>query len=403
MAKITKKDKMVVECDGKFVKNYDFAYEQNEKKRKREERIERLSEEKPDEVQTCLATNRTTNHRLVHLTLTNEKRMFWVLLSELAEMFNEELKPTNGRPKALLSDLIFASALKLYTNSSGRILESDLKLFESHGLIKKVPKANTINDFLNCEATSDLFLTILQITALPLQLIDGEMVAMDSSGFGSYQYERWVKVRFKIGKDGKLMKHLWRNYLKAHIASGIRTHAIYSCVITHGTASDDRQAPELLEQLMYNAKPRMISADKAYSSYRTLQIIEKLGAIPIIPFKNNANPSEKSPDIWWLAYNFFKNHREEFDFHYRQRPQVEATFSIVKRKFCEFLRCKKFESQKNELLMKFICHNVCCLIAQIFQKNIDIDFKKTMEEYLNRKVELKEKAISVRKTKRYKD
>ncbi len=50
--------------------------------------------------------------------------------------------------------------------------------------------------------------------------------------------------------------------------------------------------------------------------------------------------------------------------------------------------------------MKLICHNICCLIAQIFQKNIGIDFKKTMEEYLNRKVELKEKAVSVRNTKK---
>jgi transposase len=160
------------------------------------------------------------------------------------------------------------------------------------------------------------------------------------------------------------------------------------------------QVPELLSQMMYNAEPRMISGDKAYSSYRTTQIINKLGAIPVIPFKENANPSEKSPDVWKIAYNFFKNHREEFNFHYRQRPQVEATFSIVKRKFGEFLRCKNFVSQKNELLMKFICHNICCLVAQIFQKEINIDFKECMEEYVNRKVEQKEKVASIKKVKR---
>ena len=391
MAKIYKKDeKILVESNGELIEKYNISHEIEERKK----REEQFKEEKLDEIQTCLALNRTTNHRLVHLTLTNEKRMFWVMLSELAEIFDEEINSTGGRPKATLSDLIFASGLKLYTNTSGRVLNSDLKLFESLGLIKKAPGANTINDFLNCETTSDLLLTALQITAIPLQLIDREMIAMDSSGFGSYQYERWMKVRFKKGKDGKLLKNLWRNYVKAHITSGIVTHAVYSCVITPGNYSDDRQVPELLKQLMYNAQPRMIAGDKAYSSYRTLQIIKKLGAIPIIPFKKNANPQEKSPDIWKLAYNYFTNHRKEFDYHYRQRPQVEATFSIVKRKFGEFLRCKKFESQRNELLMKLICHNICCLIAQIFQREIHIDFKKSMEEYLNRKVEMKEKSAS---------
>ncbi|MFA7708348.1 MAG: transposase [Candidatus Pacearchaeota archaeon] len=323
--------------------------------------------------------------------------MFWLLLSELAEIFDEEIKSTGGRPKATLSDLFFSAGLKLHNNASSRRLNSDLKLFESLGFLKKAPGVNTLNDFLNCETTEDLLLTALQITALPLKLIDRDMIAIDSSGFGSYQYERWMRVRFKKGVDGKELKNLWRNYVKAHITSGIGTHAVYSCVITPGNYSDDRQVPELLEQLSYNAKPRMISGDKAYSSYRTLQIIKKLGAVPIIPFKDNANPQEKSPDIWKIAYNYFTNHRDEFDFYYRQRPQVEATFSIVKRKFGEFLRCKKFVSQKNELLMKFICHNICCLVVQIFQKEINIDFKRAMEEYVNRKVEMKGKIASVRK------
>ncbi|MCK5149600.1 transposase [Candidatus Pacearchaeota archaeon] len=397
MAKIYRGEKIVVESDGKYVKKYKLSDEIA----KREKREASFKTEKPEVVQTCLSTHKSTNHRLVHLALTNEKRMFWILLSELAEIFDEgETESSGGRPKAKLSDLIFSLGLKLYTNTSGRVLNSDLKLFENLGFIFKSPGVNTLNDFLNCEGTKDLLLRILHITAIPLKFIDSDMIAMDSSGFGSYQYERWMRVRFKKGVDGKELHNLKRNYLKAHIAVGTVTHAVYSCVITPGNYSDDKQVPELLGQLFYNSEPRMISGDKAYSSYRTLQIIEKLGAIPIIPFKKNANPQEKSPDIWKIAFDYFKNHKEEFYYQYRQRPQVEAAFSINKRKFGEFLRCKNFVSQTNELLMKFICNNICRLIAEIFERKINVDFKECMEEYINRKAELKEKLASTRKTKK---
>lgn len=280
---------------------------------------------------------------------------------------------------------------------------SDLKLFENMGYIKKAPQTNTLNDFLNCEATKDLLLRLLHITSMPLRFIDGDMIIIDSSGYGSHKHEKWMKIRFKIGISGKQLSQMKREYVKASIAVGRVTHTIYSCVITHGTASDDRQVPELLEQLLYNAQPRIICGDKAYSSYRTLQIIEKLGAIPIIPFRSNANPRKNSPQIWKMIFDFFSNHREEFDHYYRQRVQVESTFSRTKRKFCEFLRCRNFVSQTNELLMKFICNNIASLIAQIYQNGISIDFKKTLEEYTNRKLQEKEKLASLRKVKKLRD
>ena len=51
----------------------------------------------------------------------------------------------------------------------------------------------------------------------------------------------------------------------------------------------------------------------------------------------------------------------------------------------EFLRCKNLKSQTNELLMKLICHNICCLVNEIFENEINIDFKKYIEAYVNRK------------------
>jgi len=52
---------------------------------------------------------------------------------------------------------------------------------------------------------------------------------------------------------------------------------------------------------------------------------------------------------------------------------------MIKMRLGEFLKSKNYEAQKNELMMKFIVHNICCLVSKIFENNIHIDFKKAIE------------------------
>ena len=53
-----------------------------------------------------------------------------------------------------------------------------------------------------------------------------------------------------------------------------------------------------------------------------------------------------------------------------KRSNVESTFSAVKRKFGEMVRSKTGTAQKNEVLCKFICQNVCCLISAMYELGI---------------------------------
>jgi len=41
-------------------------------------------------------------------------------------------------------------------------------------------------------------------------------------------------------------------------------------------------------------------------------------------------------------------------------------------------------------MMKFICHNICCLIQEIFEKGIEVDFTKINLLFIERKVGLLE-------------
>lgn len=313
-----------------------------------------------------------------NLAKTREKKMFYELLFELCEIIPEPIQ-TFGRPRIRIRDSVFSLGLKLYSNYSGRKVSSDLIHARGSGFIEQAPHFNTLTDFLKNPATYDLLKKLLTISAIPLKELE-DSFSIDSSGFGSYQYERWKRYRFSkdYGRGD-------RNYLKGHISIGTKTNVIVACEITTGNMSDVRQMPELLETTSNNFNVKEVSADKGYSSIRMFQMIEEMNALPFIPFKNNANPSDESPSIWREMYYMFKNNKDKFDKKYHKRSNVETTFSMVKMRLGEFLKCKNFETQRNELMMKFICHNICCLVQEMFDNNVHIDFKSASEKYVETK------------------
>ncbi|MEK6856299.1 MAG: transposase [Nanoarchaeota archaeon] len=320
--------------------------------------------------------SKTRDWHIYNLAKTNEKKMFLYLLKELCDLIPEPVQ-TMGRPRIPIKDLTFTAGLKLYTRLSGRTLACDLENAKGAKFISSEPHYNTFNDFMNCPATYDLFIRLLQISALPLQELE-DAFSIDSSGFGTYQYERWKKFRFSPDfEQGKGT----RNYLKGHICIGTNTHIVTACEVTYGNLSDVKQAPELLNVLARNFKPKEVSCDAGYSSKKIHQIIEEMNATPYIFFKSNANPSEFSPEIWKKMYLLFKNEPEKFKKKYHKRSNVESVFSMVKMRLGEFLKSKNYESQRAELMMKFIVHNICCLIQQIFQNSIKIDFKECEDRF----------------------
>jgi hypothetical protein len=55
-------------------------------------------------------------------------------------------------------------------------------------------------------------------------------------------------------------------------------------------------------------------------------------------------------------------------------PNVESTFSAIKRKFGDSVKAKNGASMCNEVLAKFVCHNLCCPIQSMEEFGIDPSF-----------------------------
>lgn len=288
---------------------------------------------------------------------TSEVSLFDKLLSDLVKIVPEPSQQT-GRPRIRLQGEIYCAIEKVYSQLSSRRACSLYGRAMERGDIEKSPCYNVVNILLNREDITPILHKLLAASALPLRSVETTF-APDSSGFRTSQFGQYA-----VEKYGAPKKHKW---VKAHILVGAKTNVIASARITDENASDYPQfEPMVMEAHQNGFDIREITADKGYSSRANYEIAESIGATAYIPFKSNATGRAKGSYIWRKMYHFFQFNREEFLQHYHQRSNVESTFKMVKMKFGEKLKSKNFVAQKNELLCKFIAHNIVVLIHEIY-------------------------------------
>jgi len=281
-----------------------------------------------------------------------------------------------GRPKLPYSDLIFASALKIYSTFSLRRFMSDMKISKEMKLVYSVPCFASVGHFMQKEELTNILKKLISISASPLREVETDF-AIDSSGFSTSRFARYFN--YKWGKESK-----YRIWLKAHIISGVKTNIISGCEITEGDANDSPSLPRLVEETAKNFKVSEVSGDKAYSSRKNLQAIQDIGAVPFIPFKKNVTGKRARSSAWIKMYHYFIYKHDEFLEHYHKRSNGETVFHMLKTKFRDNLRSKSKTAQINELLLKILCHNIVVVIHEI--NELGLKGKFIMEETINNKI-----------------
>ena len=89
-----------------------------------------------------------------------------------------------------------------------------------------------------------------------------------------------------------------------------------------------------------------------------------------IPFKVNSQPGEGGIRSGRSCFTSTRFNRDEFAAHYHKRSNSESVFSMVKAKFRDHVRSKTETAMKNEVLCKFVAHNICCLIMSQLELGI---------------------------------
>lgn len=303
-----------------------------------------------------------------NLAQTNEKARFLELLYELCKGVDEPAQ-TFGRPRLAFADMLFCAAYKIYSTFSSRRFISDLRIAMEHGLILKVPHFNSVSNYLEMESLTPYLKQLITESALPLKAVEWDF-AVDSSGFATAKSVRWLHQKYS--KPHIVDKADW---LKVHLMCGVKTNVVTSVEISDRYAGDSPYFAPLVEATSQNFVMQEVSADKAYSSSKNMQLCLVKGAQPYIAFRSNANAKDpRQTSTWKRMYNFYQYNQERFMQHYHKRSNVETTFSMIKAKFGERLRSKSRTAQTNEILCKILCHNVCCLIQSIYELGVEPTF-----------------------------
>lgn len=303
--------------------------------------------------------------RAYNAAQTTEKESFCRLLRDLVADLPAPA-PKRGRPAIPLSDGVFAAAYKVYSTVSARRFMTDLREAQSKGFILRTPHYNSIFNILDNEDLTPILKTLITRSAMPLRALETNF-AVDSTGFGTQNFYRHFTA-----KHGREID--FRDYVKLHAMVGTVTNVVTAAEATERDQHDSPMLPALVEQTMPHFDVQQVAADKAYNNRKTLEFLDGNEITPRIPFRVNANPNRGNSEVWAKLYHFFELHREEFLASYHSRSNAESTFSAIKRKFGDTIRSKTPTAQRNEALLKVLCHNIVCVIHEMHESGVSAQF-----------------------------
>lgn len=308
---------------------------------------------------------------------THEKSELQALLYELCKNLPEPVeRKGKGRPPLCLPDIIFSSVTKIYSTISGRRYQTDLREAKARGYLMHLPHYNSVFKYLESEALTPYLYELISLSAQPLTSIE-EDFAVDSSGFSTGQFMRWLDVKYGTKEDR-------RQWLKLHLTCGVKTNIVTAVQVTDGYAHDYSFFKGLIDRTAKAGfKMKEISADKGYLGADNMLAALQRGAIPYIPFKTNSVPQSihtPKSQLWTRMYHFYALNRAEFLQHYHKRSNIETTFHMIKSKFGQRLRSRTLTAQINEALCKVLCHNLCCVIQSVHELGIETNFSDLPEQ-----------------------
>lgn len=320
----------------------------------------------------------TQNWPAYNAAQTHEKSELQALLYELCKNLPEPERPRGkGRPSLSLPDIIFASVTKIYSTISGRRYATDLREAKARGYLMHLPHYNSVFKYLESESLTPYLYELIKLSAQPLKSIESDF-AVDSSGFSTGQFMRWLDVKNSTKED----RRMW---LKLHLICGVKTNIVTSVEVSDGYAHDYPYFKPLVERTAESGfTMKEISADKGYLGATNMLASLQKGAIPYIPFKSNSVPHSRGSygpksELWTRMYHFYALNRAEFLQHYHKRSNIETTFHMIKSKFGQRLRSRTLTAQINEALCKVLCHNLCVVIQSVHELGLNASFGEKIE------------------------
>jgi transposase len=302
-----------------------------------------------------------------NLAQTNEKDHFQSLLADLCRNLPDLPAAKTGRKRIPLSDALFAAVFKVYSTLSARRFMCDLEEAHRRSCIQHVLCFNSVLGCLENPDVKPILFDLIQKSALPLREVDTDF-AVDSSGFMTSRYIRWYDQKYGSVKQQA-------EWVKVHIITGVKTNVIAAVEILDKHAGDAPRLPPLVRAAAKGFRVAEVSVDAAYGSRENCDAVAEVGGTLYAAFRSNTTGGVGG--LFEKMFHLFCLNKEEYLRHYHKRSNVESTFSMVKRKFGDSLRSKTDTAMVNEALAKLLCHNIVCVIHEMYELGIEPIFGAT--------------------------
>jgi hypothetical protein len=180
-----------------------------------------------------------------------------------------------------------------------------------------------------------------EIIAKMVRSNEASLVAIDGTGFSLN-----VRSPYFCTIAGERNR-----FMQTNVSAEVRRRLIIAVRLRRKKRHENKDVPYLME----HSKQLPITAfimDKGFDSEKNHEEAEKHGARMIAPLRKNSVKKYKVSGLHRkkLVDNFPSD-------IYRQRVIIESIFSAVKRRFGHELYSRKFVTQKNELLFRFIAYD----------------------------------------------
>jgi hypothetical protein len=205
--------------------------------------------------------------------------------------------------------------------------------------------------------------------------------AVDSSGFDAHHASRyfiWRRDNQKGDEKRPKKRHSYKRYGKLMIIIDCATHAILAAVASVGPTPDVAELDRVLEELPKSQTVLHMVGDAGFDSAHNHRILrEGRGIRSTIP-PDTGRPVKDPGTLPKDKYRRLMKTRFNTK-AYRKRPQVETTFSMLKRNLGSALRARTHWGRYRDLFLRALTHNIALALLWVFYRAGHPTFWKIIE------------------------